>query len=290
MQSIHSNVTQCSTSLLLVINLLIIVCLPVWGCFCGVCDIDIDLSIPLRFTCPMYAPRTGPSPPPHSPSLPTHDVRKHPNTRVFPPASRLASDAIGTGFRCPLPSSRDNPDSSLEGYLLYLLRAIKLTAELPRYRSPKHGSHETNPPIPKDAQGITARPGSGVSPLCKNYCRPFFQGHGTWAVTSDLWGRWSEETFDMWELFHLEWLLRGVDCYGYGQRLVNGGPVSKTNRLGNVIVHDFGAEAWIRNIENCNSYERPCSTYCVAPRCLVMRQYSATTPSSTARHTPHAHL
>jgi hypothetical protein len=63
MQSIHSNVTQCSTSLLLVINLLIIVCLPDRGCFCGVCDINIDLSILVRFTCPMYTPRTGPSPP-----------------------------------------------------------------------------------------------------------------------------------------------------------------------------------------------------------------------------------
>jgi hypothetical protein len=167
------NVTQCSTSLLLVINLLI-VCPPALGCFCGVCD--IDLSIPLRFTCPICTPRTGPSPHTHplsqltmSENIQIHK-RSHRHLTSHPTQSLEASHAPYHRPTRLLPTRVPT----------YLLRAIKLTAELPRYRSPKHGSHETNSPIPKDAQGITARPGSGVSPLCKNCYgatayRPFFR-------------------------------------------------------------------------------------------------------------------
>jgi hypothetical protein len=68
---------------------------------------------------------------------------------------------------------------------------------------------------------------------------------------------------------------------------VNGGPGSGTNRLGSIIVHDFGAEAWIRNIENLeqqqfnNSYERPCSAQ-VPGHAPVLRNHPI------IHHTPHA--
>ena len=141
---------------------------------------------------------------PHLPALTSthrvsHELRSHPNTYI----------SIGPLYRIFLSHPTQSEEASHAPYhrrtrLLptrgnLFVEGNQTIDGASSVSEPKARSHETIPPIPKDAQRITARPGSGVSPLCKNCCRPFS------SMDRELWGWWSEETFGMCELFHLEW-------------------------------------------------------------------------------------
>lgn len=149
---------------------LLILCIPAVFCFCGVHNV----SSHFRFTCPMCTPRSGPPLHAYIPALITHGLRSRPNTYIsiapcIPFPSCIRRDRKRP--RTPLPS----PHATLpyKGTQLHLLRVIKRATELRRCRG-QSTVQRIGPPTLKDArtaQGITARPGSGVSPLRRNRCQ-----------------------------------------------------------------------------------------------------------------------